>query len=470
MRYLSSFAPARAILAGVVTALILLTGGCDSGLPSDEAERSPTSSDVRKRNLSPVPQHMLNLRTLDDELADMAEQAEGFGGMFYDEHGVLSIYMKNPGNDVIALSAVRAVRGEEALSKSAGPVNILQGQYDFRDLKAWRDKLREKMRIAGVIALDLDEAKNRVWIGVKNQSVIDQVRALLAKLGIPQEAVLIEVTEPVQPPFEYADDHDEEALPPPSRPQQENLRGYVRPLRGGLKITGEDGFGDNLPSCTLGVISELDGFTGFLTNSHCTEILFLNDNTRYHQPTAFNPVGTEYQDAQAYTGSCTTGYCAYADAAFVITDAGVSTDLGYIARPESMGSGSTVISVSQPKFKITSVWYTYVIQAPAVGETVYKVGQRTGWESGSITRSCYDPIHFKDPTVTMFCQYQASAPTVEGDSGGPVFYGTGTNVRLDGIVWGRDGTDAVFSWFPYIRQEFTGHFAGANYLPVKAPF
>ena len=50
-----------------------------------------------------------------------------------------------------------------------------------------------------VTLIDLDEAKNRVAIGVADDSQIGAVERALSSLGVPREAVVIEPSERIRP-------------------------------------------------------------------------------------------------------------------------------------------------------------------------------------------------------------------------------------------------------------------------------
>ncbi|WP_410962808.1 hypothetical protein, partial [Salmonella sp. SAL4446] len=61
--------------------------------------------------------------------------------------------------------------------------------------------------ISGVTLTDIDEAKNRLRIGVEQKDIEARVVDQLSKLGIPREAVVIDVTGPIIPSLEVDDAH-----------------------------------------------------------------------------------------------------------------------------------------------------------------------------------------------------------------------------------------------------------------------
>src|SRR6185295_6756320 len=82
--------------------------------------------------------------TLDQEYARLAEQVPGFGGLYLDEEGTTHVYLQD-------LSRAREVQG------LGERVEVHQGQYDFRDLMAWKDELRPLLARRGAAFLDIEE-------------------------------------------------------------------------------------------------------------------------------------------------------------------------------------------------------------------------------------------------------------------------------------------------------------------------
>ena len=56
-------------------------------------------------------------RTLDDALAEVAQDVPGFGGMFYDERGDLNVYLLDPGQQVPAETSIASVFGPGVAAK-----------------------------------------------------------------------------------------------------------------------------------------------------------------------------------------------------------------------------------------------------------------------------------------------------------------------------------------------------------------
>jgi len=137
-------------------------------------------------------------KTFDDLLVEVAQRAPGFGGMFIDQEGSLSVYLLDVTQKTAAEATIAAVFGRDRIPPSG--IRVLQGQYSFLQLKQWHDRLSPVvLAIPGVILTDIDEAKNRLRVGVERLKMTSRVEQQLAKLGIPREAVIIEETEPIKP-------------------------------------------------------------------------------------------------------------------------------------------------------------------------------------------------------------------------------------------------------------------------------
>lgn len=134
--------------------------------------------------------------TYDDLLVRVEERVPGFGGMFVDSEGGLVVYLRDPGQLPAARSAIEAVFGSGRVPSTG--LRAARGRYSVSQLKAWTERAGPILTLPGVTMLDLDEAKNRVGIGVADTSRIRAVQQELSSLGIPREAVVIQVTESIR--------------------------------------------------------------------------------------------------------------------------------------------------------------------------------------------------------------------------------------------------------------------------------
>ena len=323
-------------------------------------------------------------------------------------------------------AAERALTG---FAQSEGPpaakLQVLKGDFDYLTLDGWHNRVTpEALAIPGTVFTDLDERSNRVRIGVEDGTAEVGVKRLLARLGIPAAAVIVERSAPIR--------------------LAATLRSRVRPVRGGLQINFTQFI------CTLGFNALKNGVSSFVTNSHCTEAQGGNQGTQYFQPlsTAANSlIGTEVADPNYFQGGvCPAGRrCRYSDAARGRYNSGVTSTLARVARTTSRGalSGPLTISTANPFFTITAERAN-----PVAGATANKIGRTTGWTFGSISMTCAN-VTVSGTNFTQLCQSVVSAGVGGGDSGSPVFSwsGTGGNITLLGILWGgsADGTLFVFS-------------------------
>lgn len=353
---------------------------------------------------------------LEDLFAELAARVPAFGGMFLDGN-VLKVYLTGPAQMAAAEPAIVAVFGRERIP--AGGIQILQGEFSFVQLRGWHNRLGPLFDIQGVVFTDLDERINRLKVAVTDDALFGIVEQEALRLGIPRHAFVMVKTEPIV----FA----------------ASLLDRMRPIEGGIQIA----FSGYL--CTLGfnAIRASDGVQGFVVNSHCTNTQGGVESTNHYQPTVAseNLIGTEIADPTYTTAKCPpglTGYvCRYSDSAFSQRDSGVSADLGLIARPGSVNTGSLTVAGT---FRIVAE------SSSLVGEVLGKVGRTTGWTQGQVTSTCVN-VGVSGTNIAQLCQDIVSAGVGAGDSGSPVFFVTNSqyDVELRGILWGSSGTSFVYS-------------------------
>ena len=83
--------------------------------------------------------------------------------------------------------------GEDAPRTSN--IRLFQATYSFAELnEAHKTMMPSVLGISGVVLTDIDEATNRLTVGVLDQRAGAEVEKQLAALGIPPEMVNIETT------------------------------------------------------------------------------------------------------------------------------------------------------------------------------------------------------------------------------------------------------------------------------------
>jgi len=367
--------------------------------------------------------------TLDDLFARVARTVPGFGGMYLAKGGTLQVYLVDPSQKAAAERAIIAVFGKRYLRRG---VQVIKGRYGFLRLKQWQDQHRlHTLALPGVVLTGIDEAKNRLEIGLAPGVTADRVTKELKRLRVPLAAVEIKHTPWIT-----------EAGGGPT------LRDTRRPLEGGLQI-------DN--NCTLGALAVRQGVAGFVTASHCTAQQGGVEGTIIYQA-GFGPgtrIGVETVDPQYSSGGdCPSGrVCRISDSAFIRRSGGpdqatprATAKFGYIAAPNFNS-----IAVGNDTFHITSVSLTPALD----GQSLSKVGRTTGLSEGFVSDTC-DDMNVKNKPITLFCQYRVDATGDHGDSGSPVFDwnsatlppGASPPAELYGILWGVADDASHFDFSP----------------------
>jgi hypothetical protein len=319
-------------------------------------------------------------------------------------------------------------------------IKVIKGQYDIVKLAQWRKDMDSSLALAGVILSDLDEASNRVRIGIEAGTSRAGLEKALSEKGIPLEAIVIEEVEP----FSF----------------NATVRDKIRPVVGGIQINFRD-FANRSLLCTQGFNAFRFGVTGFITNSHCTAVQGGVNFTRYHQNVELgnlNFFATEIADPFLFSGGVCPALrrCRRSDAAFArVEPFTAGQHHGRIARP-LIWTGSITINAANPEFQIVSE-----TPFPTVGMILDKVGRTTGWTFGKVSSTCVN-VNVLNTNITMLCQdiVDRTSGTNRisdlGDSGSPVFRWFGGNtVSLAGVLWGGNstGTQWVFSAMSNIESE-----------------
>jgi hypothetical protein len=399
----------RRLLQLLPAGALVVSIGC-----SDQNE--PTAPNAPK----PPPLEQVFQGTADN-LTALAGAVPGFGGFYLDDSGNPFVYLKNASQRGKVERVLAPFFRSEGLSPSQ--LRVLPARYEWAELESWYSKFSsEGLATRGAVFVDADEASNRVTIGVERGAKA-HIQGVLARLGIPKEAVVLRETEPIH--FAVT------------------LRNRVRPVQGGLQI--------NFPGlhptvntfiCSIGFNATRNGQRSFITASHCTNRQGGVESTPYYQPlqTSTSPkIATEVSDPAYFTGNgCPAGMrCRFSDAARAAYAAATSSTLGRIAKTTGPNNGSITISGS---LNITAEGRA------AVGQVVGKVGRTTGWSTGKVTNTCVN-VAVSGSNIGLFCQNIVSARLGAGDSGSPVFRGS-SNVTLVGILWGGNSTNTQFVYSP----------------------
>lgn len=133
----------------------------------------------------------------DDQYASIAKRVQAFGG-FYVDGSALNVWLTDGGESLdAAVQEILSLPGHSDLADLT-PV-ALRGRYSFLQLFCWfYGPMLHLGPIPGIVFEDIDEARNRLTIAIEDLATQGPiVKARLADVGIPLEAVDIIEEEPI---------------------------------------------------------------------------------------------------------------------------------------------------------------------------------------------------------------------------------------------------------------------------------
>jgi hypothetical protein len=383
--------------------------------------------------------------SLDDQYARVADEMPGFGGLYFDDHGRLTINLRPAGKEisgaekVAVMSALERVFGRERLAGPLGAdgnrlvtkppssttTQFRKADFGYGELYRWRTLAVDVFAVDGVRTLDLDEAANRIVVGVADEERHgDDVIQWLSAYGIPAAAVVVRETGELIP-FDHT------------------VADQLTPKVGGIRIESSSG------GCTIGYNVDWPFLwwraNGFVTAGHCTATFGEENATSFFQPESPAFVGVEHADPpfRADLRGCPRDMtCRFSDTALIeYNDRSMP---GVVAKPLHW-LASLEIDHASPIFRIIG---TAPVQM--VGDVLDKVGGSTGWTVSKIERTCQD-IELPDDRL-LLCQHSTfldEYPDIpvnltladRGDSGAPVFvWGLQANISIAGTLVGGVAT------------------------------
>jgi len=353
------------------------------------------------------------------DMGALTRALPGFGGLFVD-HGVPTVYL----TDLAQRGLAEQLLGDFARSRGAAGIRVVAGRFAYRDLDRWFQQVSYEAFAQGrVVFVDLDEAANRVLVGVEPGASHANIRGLAARMGVPAEALTVRDAEPIH------------ALA--------TLQSQVRPVVAGLQIN----FGNFL--CSIGFNATSGGQASFVTASHCTNRQGGTEGTLYYQSLASQAnsfIGTEVDDPTYFRNrnGCPKGRrCRFSDAARAAYAGGVSFTLGGIAATSGPNNGSLTITGT---ISITG-------EANAVvGDVANKIGRTTGWTQGTVSATCVN-TGVSGTNIVQLCQTFVDAGVGAGDSGSDVFGLSGGQATLLGGLWGGNSAGTLFVYSPISNIE-----------------
>lgn len=461
--------------------------GCADAVPEPTRVDDPARPQVERRAaVGPgVPRLGRRVALIDDEYVRIArEELPGFGGLSLDSLGTPVVYLKDLGQRGRAVEALGPILrvprqvGQRGERSALTTLVVRQGQYDFAELVGWQLALNNVVFARpGVVFTDVDEGRNRLLVAVVDLASATSIRELAASVGVPSGALVVEQHAPLR--LGQGGQSLRGQVRSPGVPAGVQIRSYANTVDGGgiCSIGGLTDYSNAYPNNQANSTDRR-----FLTNSHCTAVLFGTDGStaETHQPSPeyvfgvpVNLIGAEVADPPAFTNAqeyyCPAltdqgqpAVCRYSDVAMMRFGTDVPWELGRIFRPQAQNTSSAPstnptpgafdVDPVTPRFRITSAGdHVGFIQ----GETIQKVGRTTGWTSGTITNTCLTfPVSQGGAATNklLLCQVLTNAPSDDGDSGGVVFRWNSTGVTWLGVNWGVPV--AAFSSWHNIYNDF----------------
>ena len=356
--------------------------------------------------------------------SEFARQVPGFGGFFLDRSGNPTLYLTRGSSRAPAERLLAGYLRGRGLTTAA--IRVLEGRYGWHQLERWQAQAStEALAVTGAVFVDNDETSNRVLIGVENLSASGQVRAALARLRIPDEAVIVERADPIV--------------------QVATLQNVVdRPVRAGVQI--------NFPGflCSVGFNATSGTQKSFVTASHCTTTQGGVESTPYWQPLQSSQptqIATEVADPvykKNIAGCPRNKLCRYSDASRAAYINGANQALGLIAQTSGANNGSLEITGC---FTITADDCSTRGGCLAVGDhgeqgrPHHRLDRRRNHQH---LRQYRGPGHPYRPALP---DLRVSGSGRRGQRLGCLPDHSGSSVKLAGILWGGNsgGTQFVFS-------------------------
>lgn len=415
--------------------------------------RVPVRPTRANRSTNAVP----TVRTIDDDFADLADRVPGFGGMFYNAQGRLTIYSTNGSLTSLDRSQVLAVLrrhhpGKPQLAAEMDGATVLRAAYDYRQLlSAYRGPLNTLFtKTNGLVLTDIDESHNRITVGVSDSTAAGRARDLFDANGFGSDFVVVEVV----------------GIPTPNSA----LTDPLRPVPGGAAMFL--GSSSGVP-CTQGfnLVKYMGTFSDtiatarfFTTASHCTSSQWSLDYSQGFQGGSF--YASEIGDPGAFSSApCDSGkLCRYSDASlFQFYDDSITSLDGSVAYPADTAT-------------LTFSSYVTMVDTPTPydGEIVHMIGAASGRPRGNVLASCANISNITGwGNKELLCQTKSSYFSQSGDSGAPVIaLYTGTTGGALGLHWGNTAVNGHFaySWsspmYSALQEFFDGLSGAPNLSPV----
>lgn len=359
---------------------------------------------------------------LDTKFVRAAVRIPGYGGHYIEKGGTVKLFVTKNGKGSEAIRLLRSLLKEEGFRAGHsfnGQIEAIPADYEFLQLTRWRllipQILSEELTLWGT-----DVSHNRLWVGLKEGSSLEEIRLRLVEAGIDDGALDLRHIS-LQCETCLVDD-DGGGSSGGSTTSSPSLHDHRRPLLAGYRIATERRFDGEPGRCTLGPVGRgPDGFTYAIVPSHCTPSFLGADNAvDFGQPSLSDWIGYEHTDAvNVYSPGhwkCGThSYpCRHSDAALIHTG-NLSAAVGEVAAAKLL---SPELDSNPTTYKIRA----WSINRRYPGHEVFKIGQTTGLSTGEVVQHCIDGqwTDSDGNTVVFVCHQVTDYASAGGDSGGPV--------------------------------------------------
>lgn len=450
------------------SALVVLTIGCDD---------DPLSSNTQQSRETQGTIALARVRAGEGAFAQVASEAEEFAGAYSDGEGGTVLLSTAAAGDALVTAAAR-----RHLSTHLGRrVSVRRARFSYRQLAAVRDAIlrNEFFDNDDIIEVDLNEVANRVTVGVRGeiQPVRQRLMSRLASLGRDSSIITFVPTDVARP-------NVARSAGAMLSGGATTLRDSQPPFEGGHQHSQ---FGTGV-FCSVGAVIQRNGIAGYITNSHCTYVLFGLDTSTYSLALSQFRKGTGsvnigFETVDPSTSSCsgfdpddlvmfTNKQCRAGDVAFIQLSDSTYANRGAIARTVDVAtgwgnSGSIDLNSTKPFRPVVGA-----INSVLANTYVHKVGRTTGTTAGLVTETCTVRKYTTNGSHYLTCVHRATYYAEDGDSGGSVFtIENGDASRLVGVHWGSNSglQRSFFSPWSTVSSEIGGTIGFSTTISLTSP-
>lgn len=119
--------------------------------------------------------------------AQLKSNIPGYGGLFVQD-GTVNVWVKGEADQEAVKAAVAEALGPDAAESQ---IVVRGATYTLAELEQWQ--ALDWLSIQGVNSIGVAQMENRLSIGVETEAAREQVMGAIDRLGVPAEAVTVEV-------------------------------------------------------------------------------------------------------------------------------------------------------------------------------------------------------------------------------------------------------------------------------------